>query len=149
MGGPGVQRKFRMCGDNSKPQFCQGPSTEETECNIVSCDKVNSCVAELNDWQVNGPRDVIKASRVYRKCELKSKNMERLNGVTRIVKLENGQMSVKFQLLKRFKSLEIPNDFEDCSKYNKRKQVLACVAANIKLFLKHKEESHDYIFEIL
>ena len=62
---------------------------------------------------------------------------------------EDGVYEVKFSLLKRLKNLETPDSYTNCSKHTKRKHVINCVAANIKVYFREIENENNYVFKFI
>ena len=106
---------------------------------------VSDCVSGLTAWPIQRARQVLQASRAYRKCVLQNKQMK-VPQAKKLLPNENGQITVKFVLLMKYKDLEMLENYTSCKKHTKRRALLTCIALNLKFYLKKIESEHEYKF---
>ena len=108
--------------------------------------EVSECVSGLTSWPIEKPRDVLKASRAYRDCVLRGKKMS-VPEEKKLRPNENGEIEVKFTLLKKLADIETPENYRSCKNYTKRSKKVICVAQNLKVYLRTIESEHKYKFK--
>ena len=104
------------------------------------------------EYPIKKPRDVVKASRRYRNCELKNNNLERdrsLGPSGRGFKPDkNGFYNIRFNLLNKFSEVVAVADYVKCDGYEKRKLLFPCLVGNLRKYLADIEIKHGYKFKV-